>query len=1138
MRIYLLAIAFFFILSGMVSAQNNTIRFEHISVAQGLSQSSVHCIIQDNKGFIWLGTQDGLNRYDGYSFKVIKNDPENSFSLSHNIVKSIYEDSKGVLWIGTWGGGLNKFDRKKEKIIRYMHNPNELSSLSHNNVMSIYEDSRNILWIGTENGGINKFDSENEEFTHYQNDSDDLSSLSHNDVKSIYEDSKGNLWVGTEDGLNKFNREKEKFIRYRNNPDDPFSLSQNEIWYIYEDSEATLWIGTKNGGLNKFDQENEKFTHYQNESGNPDSLSHDWVRSIYEDSEGILWIGTEGGGLNRFDRENEKFIRYQNDPNNPFSLSNDVVWSIYEDRSNVLWIGTYTGGLNKYDRGKEQFVHYKNEPENPNSLIHNVVWSIYEDRDKMLWIGTVNGLNGFDRENEKFIRYQNEPDNPLSLSHNEVWSIYEDQAENFWIGTFQGLNKLDRKTGEFTRYINQGEDVANKIKTICEDSKGMLWIGTGGGLFNFDRDKKLFIPYRINTNDPNGRIEAKNTDVNKVWSIYEDSSETLWVGTEEGLCRLDRKNDSFIRYQNDPQGSQSLSDSWILSIYESKAKDLWIGTVGGFNNFHPEEKSFTRYREKDGLPNDVIYGILEDKKNNLWMSTNNGLSRFNPQTKIFKNYSIKDGLQNNEFNAGAFFMNEKGEMFFGGIDGFNAFFPAKKDNLTIPSIAITNFQIFHEPVKVDANSPLKQAVEYTDTIELSHKERVFSFEFAALHFISPEKNQYAYMMDGFDQDWIYSGSRRFATYTNLSAGRYVFRVKGSNNDGLWNEAGASIKIIITPPPWKTWWAYSFYGLFAAGLLFGYIRYKTKAQAEELAHQRRELDQKRRMAELLEKKVEERTCDVNLALEKVNDANDKVMDSLRYAKMIQTSLLPNSDQIKSWFPKSFVIWMPRDVVSGDIFFMDSFIDSDGTHGLIAAVVDCTGHGVPGAFMTMIASSGLRRIIKNEGCYNPARILKLLNFAVKTALQQDTQYAVSDDGLDAAVCSIRFSGADSSILTFSGARIPLIYTVDGKATVIKGNRHSIGYKRSDLNFDFTNHKMNIAKEMSFYMATDGYQDQLGIDEKRGFKYRRFGTKRLRELLKKNSEYPFEYQKEELIRIFKLYQAENERQDDVTILGFGFR
>ncbi len=845
-------------------AQNRPVKFERLSREQGLSQSSVRCIMQDRQGFMWFGTEDGLNKYDGYNFTVYKHDALDSTSLSDNLVTSIYEDSasRNTLWIGTMGGGLNKFDREKEQFTHYVNDPKNPHSPSNHSIRSIYEDRAGTLWIGTEGGGLNKFDRGKEQFIRcYVNDPKNPHSLSNNIIWSIYEDRAGTLWIGTEGGLNKFDREKEQFTHYVNDPNNPYSLSNNIIASIYEDSASrnTLWIGTRNG-LNRFDRERAQFTRFVNDPKNPLSLGENDIGPIYEDQAGTLWIGTWGGGLNKLDREKEQFIRFVNDPNNPHSLSDNFVFSLYIDYSGILWIGTWQGGLNKFDHKKEQFTHYVNDPKNPHSLSYNSIASIYEDRAGTFWIGTWGGgLNKFDREKEQFTHFVNDPNNPHSLSNNIIFSILEDSLatagrNTLWIGTLGGgLNKLvlnpaagggegsDREKAQFTHYLNDPKNPHslsnNSIWSIYADHSGTLWIGTsGGGLNKFDREKEQFTHY---INDPNNPYSLSD---NAVMSIYEDNAGTLWIGTGGGgLNKFDHEKEQFIHYVNDPKNPHSLSNNIIPSIYEDHAGTLWIATLGGLNKFDHESGRFTRYTEKDGLPNNGVIGILEDNNGHLWLSTNKGISCFDPPRlagKTFRNYDVGDGLQSNEFNAWAYHKSKSGEMFFGGINGFNVFHPDSiKDNPYLPPVVITAFKRYN----TDETAELaieEKGISVKPAIKLTYKDNFLLFEFAALSFRRPEKNQYAYKLEGYSDKWIHLGTKRDVTFTNLDPGEYTLRVKGSNNDGVWNEEGTSIKITITPPWWKTWWAYMLYGLMFAGAVFGYIRYKTQAQAKELARERK------------------------------------------------------------------------------------------------------------------------------------------------------------------------------------------------------------------------------------------------------------------------------------------------------------
>ncbi len=936
--------------SSMQKNVGHNIKFDRISLEQGLSQTTVWAIIQDSRGFMWFGTADGLNKFDGYNFTVYNHDPLDSTSISDSRVITICEDKDGTLWIGT-AGGLNKFNRESETFTHYIYDLSNPNSLSDNRVQSIYEDRSGILWIGTDNGGLNKFDKETEKFEHYQYDPANPNSLSHNHIFPICEDKTGVLWIGTPAGLNRFDKENKIFKHYKHDPSVPNSLSHNEINALYEDKSGTLWIGTDNG-LNKLvpstksgqalseadwlDPAKIKFVHYKHDPMNPNSLSDDMIWSIFEDKSGNLWIGTAGGGLNKFEKEKDTFIHYKNNPIDPNTLSDYRVRSIYEDRSGLLWIGTHAGGLNKFNRYGKKFVHYKMDPANLNSLSNNSVRCIYQDKSGILWIGTwAGGLNKFDRENENFKHYRNDPSNPHSIGSDRILSIHEDKLGVLWIGTVMGLDKFDREREIFVHYKKDPSKLdrlsENSVRVIFEDKIGALWIGMWGGGFNkFDRKKETFTNY---SNDPKNVNSLCN---NTVMTLYENRYGTLWIGTCDGLDRFDREKDIFEHYNHDPANSKSLSNNYILSIYEDPAENgytLWIGTQGGLNKlvlskdkeFKREKEEFTIFTENDGLPNNWVYGILGDDHGNLWLSTNKGISKFNTQTETFRNYDVNDGLQSNEFNTGAYFISSSGEMFFGGNNGFNAFYPDSiKDNSYIPPVVITTIKKFDEIIKFDISD--------TEEIELSYKDKYLAFEFASLDYTNPQKNQYAYIMEGFDKDWIDAGMRRRATYTNLNPGKYIFRVKGSNSDGVWNEEGVSVKIVITPPFWETWW-FIFLSVISV-LVIGYILYRQNVKAK--------------MAPIL--------------------------GELKAAHDTQMGLMPKSDPIIEGFDISGVC-KPAEAVGGD-FFDYIWVDEEKTK-LGIAIVDVSEKAMKGA-MNAVMTSGM--VDREVGCgESPRLFLQKINRA---------------------------------------------------------------------------------------------------------------------------------------------------------------
>ncbi|MEJ5312112.1 MAG: two-component regulator propeller domain-containing protein [Anaerolineae bacterium] len=857
--------------SAVMAQQGPDIKFDFISMEQGLSSALVMGIAQDSQGFMWFGTQDGLDKYDGYDFTVYKNDPDDPHSLSNNFILALYVDRSGVLWVGTWGG-LNRFDAATERFSAYRYDPDDPTSLGDDKVQVILEDSSGALWVGTENGGLNRLDRETGHFTRYQHNPEDPHSLSHNYVSALYEDRAGTLWVGTYGGgLEKFNRATGQFTHYRYVQSDSYSLSDNTVTAIYEDSRGVFWLGTENGGLNVMDRETGRFTRYRHDPDDPRSLSHDHVRVVQEDQQGLLWVITYGGGLNQLDRESTaalgkaQFTHYRHVANMPHTLSNDYVWASYEDRSGILWFGT-ADGLNIYDRQKHKFAHYRHNPDDPLSLSNNFVWSILEDPTGMIWLGTLGGVNRFDRATGRFTHYQHDPADPSSLSEDAVRILCLDRTGMLWVGTENsGLDRFDPVSGQFTHYpadLDNPYSLAhNSVWTIYEDRLGELWVGTfGGGLHRFDRDSGRFIRYQNDPKDPFSLAD------NNVTIIYEDTASVLWVGVTSGLEAFDRKAQQFRHYRSDSADPTSLSNPTVASLYEDSTGTLWVGTLGGLNKMDRATGTFTQYREKDGLRNAAVLGILEDDipaaqgGPNLWLSTLDGLYKFNLQTLTFTEYDTGDGLQDAQFSISSFTKARDGALFFGGKGGFNVFYPEQiTANTYIPPVVLTDFQLFNKPVPIGPESPLPQAISLLDTLNLTYKDSVFSFEFAALSYSTPGRNQYAYMLEGFDEDWNYTtAKRRFATYTNLDGGEYTFRVKASNSDGVWNEEGMALKIVITPPIWKTWWFQILVGLTVVGVVVsGFV-----ARVKLLEQQR----------ERLEIQVAERTHELQQAKEQAETAN--------------------------------------------------------------------------------------------------------------------------------------------------------------------------------------------------------------------------------------------------------------------------
>lgn len=830
---------------------NCVLRFDRLNIEQGLSQSSIRVIFQDSRGFLWFGTEDGLNRYDGYTFKTYKPEPSNPNSLSDGWITAIAEDKDGYLWIGTRLGGLNRYDPSNGQFIQYQHIEEESDSLNDNHVSALMVDRDNRLWVGTLSG-LERFEPRTGNFHHYPYaltqptaDENNLSNpdaepnirnfkydpgisnlsekTSSKNISAIFQDSGGRIWIGTSDGgLNGFDPQRAVFTVYQNFEGGPTTISSNRVTAIEEDLNGNLWIGTKNG-LNLFNAETGVFKLFEHEKDNPLSLADNSINSLRADGSGNLWVGT-ANGLDRLPENTSSFIHYHNDPSFTKSLSNNFIMSIYEDRGGVLWFGTYGGGLNKYDREHSRFSYYRSDPNNPKSLSGNLIFPIYVDRKGTAWIGTSReGLNRFNWQTGEITRYLNDPGNSNSLGSNGIISITEDSDGIIWIGTSNGLDRFNPDRNAFTHYRYDSSDAnslsASSVYALYEDSQRQLWIGTSIGLDRLNKKTDTFIHYRSNPGDPT------TLSGNKILSIHEDSDGNLWVGTfEYGLNRLDRKTNTFTRYQHDPKDRQSISSDSILSIYQDAKGRVWVGTAGGgLNLYHPETDSFTYYLEKDGLPNGFVYGILEDDLGRLWMSTNFGISRFDPETGTFRNFDLGDGLQSNEFNSSAYAKGREGEFYFGGINGLTVFHPASiTDNPYVPQITLIALTQDDQPLALNAN------VETAQTVTLKWPQNSLEFEFAALSYNEPDKNRYAYMLEGFDPGWHFIETKRDGRYTNLPGGEYTLLLKASNSDDVWNETPIRLNVTVIPPFWQTIWFRLLLSVAALGLIAGGFRLRTRS----------------------------------------------------------------------------------------------------------------------------------------------------------------------------------------------------------------------------------------------------------------------------------------------------------------------
>lgn len=989
-------------------AQSHRLRFDTVGRSEGLSQVSILAVLQDRRGFLWLGTQDGLNRYDGYGMTVFRHDPDDPASLSESWVNGLYEDRDGALWIVTRQPGvLNRFDPVTERFTRYLHDPEDPATLAPSpvNPSALWDDGEGTLWIGTLGAGLLKLDratgrvtrlpsgsrgeeeipgrfvsalvesragelwigtfdaglarrrpalpGSGERFEVFRHDPEAADGLSHDRVVSITEDRAGNLWIGTGAGLDRFDRATGRFQGFRCT----YALVPSSAALprpVQEDRRGRLWLVSE-AGVGRLDPAAGTVVDYRHDPDVPHGLGRGPVRALQVDRRGDVWVGTEGGGLSLYQPERDGFRVVRHRPGDRYGLSSDLVTTIFEDRSGLLWIGTTEGGLSKYGIQSNRFTHHASNPFDPQGLADDMVWALLEDRGGRLWVGTLNGglhRLGPDREAVQ-TRFGRMPGTLRDLGSDHVRSVLEDRRGRIWVGTFgAGLARLDpegdRVEARFTHVPGGGSSLSSdSVYDLFEDRRGALWVGTVRGWNRLDPDTGVVTRFLHDPGDPT------SLPGDAVRTTYEGRDGTLWVGTEQGLGRFDPETGTFRTYRRDLRDPHGLGSDIVLDVHQDDAGFLWLATYGGgLERLDPETGRCRHFTTRDGLPNDSVYSVLPDGEGHYWLSTNDGLARFDPVRESFRVYGVEDGLQDVEFNAGAFFQSPRGELFFGGTNGFNTFVSDDlPTNRHVPPVVLTRFRIFGG---TGTREILGGALTAAGGITLSHEDRYVSFEFAALDFARPERNGYAYRLEGFDPGWIDSRTRRRADYTNLPPGRYVFRVKGSNGDGVWNEEGAALRVVVVPPPWRRWWAYALYGVAVLGMVSGYARFRT------LTH-RRELEQERVAAE-----------------------NRRKTEELEEARRLQLAMLPERPPVHPALAISATMRTATEV-GGD--FYDFYPQEDGS--LYVVTGDATGHGLSAGMMVAMVKSALKALEARP----PDRALARLDGVLRAVHPEHMQMALS-------------------------------------------------------------------------------------------------------------------------------------------------
>ncbi|WP_230522474.1 hybrid sensor histidine kinase/response regulator [Janthinobacterium sp. EB271-G4-7A] len=877
-RVYDVALLLILLLGGpAAAAPAPTLRFDQLSVDQGLAQESVLAIAQDRQGYMWFGSQSGLSRYDGYRMVVYKNIEGDKTSLADNWVGELHVDSQGQLWVGT-DNGLDRFDAASQTFIHYV--PAEKSKRGNGNrhIHAILEDGARGFWIATSDG-LQHFDPATGVFRTWHHEEGNPHSLGDNEIKALALDAQQRLWIGTVTGLDMLAPGSERFEHFA--VDTEPGSKYNVIQSLLIDRQQNLWIGTMAGAerwrLGAAGQPPQARVRFGEKNG----FSAIRVASLYQDVDATVWLGSNADGLFRWLPESDTFLQYRHQTGDKFSVADNQLSSLYRDRAGTFWVGSWYNGVSRVDLGSGGFSRMARAPGDVGALADKKVRAVADAGNGKLWLATKGGLKLYDTRDGSS-RLFDLRSSPGMSRDEQVTTLYKAPDGTLWVGGSTGLHRFDPALGRFfTMRFAAGDPNSDTIRNIVSDRSGMLWVSTRGGVHRFDPVTKRFTTYRHDPANPNSLSD------NMVRPVLEDGKGRLWIGSFHGLDLLDRASGHFRHFRHDPQNPHSLSHDEVHFLHEDKRGVLWVGTANGLNRMDVDAKGeirFRRFLRKDGMADDAVASILGDDNEQLWLSTNSGITRLDMRSGLFRNYDSADGTVEGSYFDGAALRASDGTMYFGGFNGMTAFVPQDiHDNRVPPLVAITELQIFNKPVAIGRGEfahVLKAAIDHTRNLVLTSRESVFSLEFAALHFAAPQRNMFAYRLEGFDQDWVMTDAgRRFATYTNLDAGNYVFRVKAANKDGVWNESGATLAITILPPFWKTWWFRTLMAVLLLGAIYGAYRQRVRA----LRHQQNELEKQvsERTAELQSKEIEVLAQSEKLA--QVNSSLTKNEESLRQAK---------------------------------------------------------------------------------------------------------------------------------------------------------------------------------------------------------------------------------------------------------------
>lgn len=1041
------------LLSGVL-AFGQTYHFDNYSVKAGLSQSTIYQIIQDQNGYVWLGTGSGVSRFDGVEFKNYSTED----GISANGVRSMHIDTMGRLWFGHSYGGLTIQEDGE------FSTPDITAFDITSHVTAIEEDDKGRIWFSTAENGVYRINNPYRK----QDIAMDIEKFVGKDglsdrVFNIVKDGAGELYFVTDVGLKIFRKAQGKFDGFKPEGLSTFFM----ITTIYFDSKGNTWYGTHHGGLYKQYAGTNKFKIFDVRDG----LAYNWIWCITEDADGRIWAGTWGGGISVI--EDEKILTF-NDQN---GLRDLKIWSLTRDREGNMLIGTNETGL--YIFKGEQFISYTER----DGLSNNQVWCIQRDKYGKLWIGTNEGITIMETTSDgghEFTYINEESNNFIS---DDIRFIKEDKNGDLWVGTDNdGVIKIDPANPlgpyEFSGRLNSAISIG-VVTGLDVDRDNNLWIGTLDGLIYYEIDNRAM----------NFLTNKDGLAGNEISSVFCDSDANVWVGSRgKGITVI--KGTEFVNFD---LGGEITANS----ITEDKDGNIWIGTDGQGLFISKDGKKVTeKFSSEDGLLANLINLLVSDDDNNVWIGSNRGLNKFDRSTNQFVAYTEQDGFTGIETKSNASFRERDGKLWFGTVKGAIRYNPAEdKSKSLLPLMQITSMKVNLE------NRPLKSGYEF------NYKEKSFYFNFKGIYLTNPNSVKYKYMLEGIDEKWSEPTNLTFASYPALPHGKYTFKVMASNNTGNWNEVPAQYNFQIKPPFWKTWWFY----LFCIVFVGSWIAYLIKLREENLKREKK----------ILEDKVAERTAEVVEKNKELASKNKDITDSIRYAERIQRAILPPDEMVKSALTDSFVFYRPKDIVSGDFYWVETFNGS-----VLYSAVDCTGHGVPGAFMSIVGHNLLDKIVKEEHIIQPSLILDKLSNNVSETLRQKSETDNIKDGMDMALVQLDMKNMTAN---YAGAHNPIYHISDGEFNEIKADKFAIGSFIRGEKKKYTNHVINLKKGDILYTFSDGFPDQFGGPKGKKYKYKPF-----KEFLMSIHKKPMAEQYKLLEKEFIEWLGNHEQIDDVIVFG----